>query len=584
MKNESPQMVKIRKIYHHNAYRIGLFFGFDDELKNKARSIGATWSQTHKCWYVLYNKENYHLILRTFGEVEVVKDENNTRQTEPALNEQETVHIAETIGELRPELQAEHKDHDPEFASKIVFRGQTGKYWVLKVPYSAAITPKLLDIKGVYWNKPEKAFFVLRHVNVKLKVEALLGIGEIFPAEYYNLERDIANANTFIGLQVFEPDKRWMMVCCPKVPYLIDQVKRWQGSRYSNAHKAYLLPATPAMLENLQRVSAELNIPIHNNLPGRYVSKFKALNRKATEMQHVRETLLAQIPLSARTYTLAMLDYLFAQNYSANTIRNYTNAFNLFLRNHRYENPDTLTEKQIVSYLASMTERGLSPSNLNMIVNALLFYFRTVLKRDTFEIRLPRPRREHHLPAVLTPAECVRIFSFVENPKHRLILLIGYGAGLRRSEIVNLKWEDILFEEHRIHIKQSKGKKDRIVMLPYSIVAYLQNYRALNPGDDWVFPGQYKGESLSASTVQAVMKNAVTKAGLEKKATVHTLRHSFATHLLESGTDIRYIQQLLGHSSIKTTMIYTHVTPKAAKNIVSPLDQLAGSREIKSLN
>ena len=229
---------------------------------------------------------------------------------------------------------------------------------------------------------------------------------------------------------------------------------------------------------------------------------------------------------------------------------------------------------QIIRHLAWMTEKGLSPSNLNMLINALLYYFRTVLKRNTFEIKMPRPRKEHHLPTVLTMDECVRIFSYVDNPKHKLLLLMGYGAGLRRSEIVMLKWEDILFEEHKIHIKQSKGNKDRIVMLPYSVVAYLKNYRTLYPGDVWVFPGQYKGEALSARTVQSVMKNAITKANLEKKATVHTLRHSFATHLLEGGTDIRYIQQLLGHSSIKTTMIYTHVTPQAAKNIISPLDQL----------
>ena len=131
-----------------------------------------------------------------------------------------------------------------------------------------------------------------------------------------------------------------------------------------------------------------------------------------------------------------------------------------------------------------------------------------------------------------------------------------------------------MFEEHKIHVKQTKGKKDRIVMLPYSIVVLLMDYRKLYPSDEWVFAGQYKGEALSGRTVQQVMKNAVTKAGLEKKATVHTLRHSFATHLLESGTDIRYIQQLLGHSSIKTTMIYTHITPRAAKKIVSPLDNL----------
>ena len=212
-----------------------------------------------------------------------------------------------------------------------------------------------------------------------------------------------------------------------------------------------------------------------------------------------------------------------------------------------------------------------------MLVNALQYYFRTVLKRDSFEIKLPRPRKEHHLPTVLTMEECFRIFSFVDNPKHKLLLLIGYGAGLRRSEIVTLKWQDILFEEHKIHIKQSKGNKDRIVMLPYSIVEVLKDYRKLYPSDDWVFTGQYKGEALSGRTVQQVMKNAVTRAGLEKKATVHTLRHSFATHLLESGTDIRYIQQLLGHSSIKTTMIYTHITPKAEKKIISPLDNLVQS-------
>ncbi len=212
-----------------------------------------------------------------------------------------------------------------------------------------------------------------------------------------------------------------------------------------------------------------------------------------------------------------------------------------------------------------------------MLVNALLYYFRTVLKRDSFEINLPRPRKEHHLPTVLTMEECFRIFRSIDNPKHKLLLLIGYGAGLRRSEIVALKWADIFFDEHKMHIKQAKGNKDRMVMLPYSIVAYLKDYRNLYPSDDWVFTGQYKGEALSTRTVQQVMHDAVAKAGLEKKATVHTLRHSFATHLLESGTDIRYIQQLMGHSSIKTTMIYTHITPKAERKIVSPLDNLVQS-------
>lgn len=577
-------MIQVRKIYHRENYQIGLFFDFDENLMNKAKSIGARWSQTYKCWYVLYNKENYNLILRNFGDVEIVKDENNERRTEPAVIRQEIVHIAESISEIRFDIQAEHKEATPEIASKIVFSGNAGKYWILKVPFQANLTPKLMDIKGVFWNKQQKAFFVLRHVNVKIRVEALLGIGEIFPPEYFNLETVVSDPNTFMELNVYGPDKKWMILSCPPIPYLIEQIKRWEGSRYSNANKAYLLNATPAMLENLQQLSVELNIPIRNNIPARYLSRKKRVNKKASQFQDLKEKMLEQVPPHARIYTLALLDYLMAQNYSANTLSSYTKWFNVFMRVHHYQNPDTLTEMQVVKYLSWMTEKGLSPSSLNMVVNALLYYFRTVLKKDSFEIKLPRPRREHHLPTVLTMEECFRIFGFVDNPKHKLLLLIGYGAGLRRSEISTLKWQDILFDEHKIHIKQSKGNKDRIVMLPNSIVAILQNYRAIYPSDEWVFAGQYKGEAISASTVQVVMRQAVAKAGLEKKATVHTLRHSFATHLLESGTDIRYIQQLLGHANVNTTMIYTHITPKAAKNIISPLDRMIyGADEQKKL-
>jgi site-specific recombinase XerD len=613
-------MIQLRKIVHRGNYQIGITFDFDKQLIAKVRRIGAFWSKTHKCWYVLYNKENYKQILLNFDEVEIIKDEkrlqeapeqtitntgassqlsgktdinklknipdsheNNERHSEPALTGQENVRIADTISEIQPEHQDEHKGNFPETAERIVFNGNAGKYWILKVPYSKNLTPKLMDIKGVYWNSSRKAFFVLRHVNVKIKVEALLGIGEIFPSEYYNLDTVISNENTCIELNIHSVDKKWLTLSLPPVPYLIEQVKRWEGSRYSKADKAYLLNATPVMLENLQKLSIELNIPIHNHLPENYLSKYKAINKKSSILQNLRENLLQQVPVMAQRYTLAMLDYLMAQNYSAHTIRNYTNEFNLFLRINQYQNPDTLTEMQIVKHLAWMTEKGLSPSKLNMLVNALLYYFRTVLKRDSFEIRLPRPRKEHHLPTVLTMEECVQIFSFVDNPKHKLLLLLGYGAGLRLSEITELQWADILFDEHRIHVKQGKGNKDRIVMLPYSIIAYLRNYRTLYPSNDWVFSGQYKGEAISGRTVQVVMRQAVTKSGLEKKATVHTLRHSFATHLLESGTDIRYIQQLLGHSSITTTMIYTHITPKAAKNIISPLDRLPGTPDIKML-
>lgn len=140
-------MVQLRKLFHNGNDQIGLFFGFDDELKSKAKSIGARWSQTHQCWYVLANKENYKLIKQNFDSIEIIKDKNDERHTEPAEIQHETVHIAEVISEIQPSLKAEHKGIISEIAGKIVFTGSTGKYWILKVPYQPGITPKLMDIK-----------------------------------------------------------------------------------------------------------------------------------------------------------------------------------------------------------------------------------------------------------------------------------------------------------------------------------------------------------------------------------------------------------------------------------------------------
>jgi site-specific recombinase XerD len=208
------------------------------------------------------------------------------------------------------------------------------------------------------------------------------------------------------------------------------------------------------------------------------------------------------------------------------------------------------------------------------MVNALLFYYNQVEQIPGYELKLPRPKKEKKLPTVLTKEECLLLFGVVENPKHKLLLLIGYGAGLRVSEIVNLEWRDILFAEHKIHIRNAKGKKDRMVMLPMRIVRSLEYYKETYQTKKYVFEGQFAGEPYSVRSVQEVMRMALKKTGLEKKATVHSLRHSFATHLLEHGTDIRYIQQILGHSSIKTTTIYTHISASAVNKIISPLDQI----------
>ncbi|HET6244209.1 MAG: tyrosine-type recombinase/integrase [Bacteroidetes bacterium] len=450
-----------------------------------------------------------------------------------------------------------------------------GKYWVLSLAYSRPISIAMLKIKGVYWSNNYKVYMIFRHVNVKNKVEALLGIKDLLPSNYYvNEQNDKFTAGEII-ISVFLSGKKWMKVQLPEIAAIINQVKRLQGSKYNMDEMVYLLPATPGVLKNLAIIAEQFGIKVINELPNGYANTRNELNIKSIKLQEAAENLRKQVPASSEIYLTSMLDYLLANNYSHNTIRVYTSSFIQFLRHFGYKNPDDLSQNDVVKYLGKMMLKGLSASAGHSLVNALLFYYRNVLKRERFEIDLPRPKKEKKLPVVLTMAECFSVFAAIKNPKHKLLLLLAYGTGLRLSELTHLKWEDILWAEYKIHVKQAKGKKDRIVGLPHSIVVYLEHYRSLYPSAIWVFEGQYKDEPYSSRSVQAVMKRAITEAGLEKNATVHTLRHSFATHLLESGTDIRYIQQLLGHNSIQTTTIYTHLTSKAAKKIQSPLDNMA---------
>jgi site-specific recombinase XerD len=460
------------------------------------------------------------------------------------------------------------------FFSNIQRLEDSGRYWVLKIPYKKEVVDALKKVKGVFWHKQQKAYLILRHVNVKTQVEAILGKKDLLPVNYYNWEKTHDYYAGEIIIKVYKGSDKAMLVLLPKVSAAIQQVKRLRASRYNNNEMGYLVPATPDNVRNILEIAASHGLSVKNELPKGYAQKRKAESIKSLQIQDTLNLIQRQVPEQAEVYVNAMVDYLLAKNYSHNTLKNYVLSFIQFLRENDYKNPNDMDQRDIVRHIGTMMSRGLSSSSGHILINALLFYYRMVLKKSEIEINLPRPKREKKLPPVLTMSECLSIFKAIDNPKHKLLMLMAYGAGLRLSELIHLKWEDILWSEYKIHIKQAKGKRDRIVALPYSVVSYLESYRELYKSSEWIFEGQFKGESYSGRSVQAIMRRALEKIGLEKKATVHTLRHSFATHLLEAGTDIRYIQQLLGHKNITTTTIYTHLSKKSVDNIQSPLDNM----------
>ena len=257
--------------------------------------------------------------------------------------------------------------------------------------------------------------------------------------------------------------------------------------------------------------------------------------------------------------------------YSKNTIKTYLHYLNLF--SVHFKNEGTITKEKIESYIYDMIKsKNLSYSAQSQFINAIKFYYEKTLENPKTVFNLPRPKKPKTLPKVMSRKEVFKLLSVISNIKHKAILHIIYSGGLRLGELLNLKIEDIDSDRMLIHIKGGKGKKDRTTILGNTCLLILREYyRSYKPGV-WLFESIKKGKQYSAKSVQNIFKTNLKKAGINKPFTVHSLRHSFATHLLEQGVDLRYIQELLGHSSSKTTEIYTHVSTKNLQNIVTPAD------------
>jgi site-specific recombinase XerD len=269
-----------------------------------------------------------------------------------------------------------------------------------------------------------------------------------------------------------------------------------------------------------------------------------------------------------------MKQYLKIANYSDRSIDNYLSALNKFLDYIIVNQFKDINDNVIKEYLYyCKTDVKYATSSMKQIIAVLKIFYREILKKDTPGALNIKLRKEEHLPEVLSPQEVSKIISVTTNIKHKAILLTIYSAGLRLSEVINLKVGDIDSDRMKIHIRQGKGKKDRFVMLSEKLLVVLREYVKKYKSTGYLFEGQ-KGGKYSSKSVQNIMKNGVKKSGITKRATVHTLRHSFATHLLENGTDIRYIQELLGHKKLETTQIYTYITKSAIDTIKSPLDNL----------
>lgn len=273
----------------------------------------------------------------------------------------------------------------------------------------------------------------------------------------------------------------------------------------------------------------------------------------------------------------AMHQHLKLKAYSPSTIKTYLNEMTQLLVLLKEAPADQLTVAQLKRYLVYCFEKlQLKENTLHSRINALKFYYEQVLKREKFFWEIPRPKKPFQLPKLLNENELTRLFNAIPNKKHKAMLFTAYSAGLRVSEVVNLKIADIDDHRMQILISRAKGKKDRYVNLSPLLLDILRKYiQTYKPAPVvFLFESEHTHTAYPSRTVQQIFSIAKTKAGIRKEVGIHSLRHSFATHLLDKGTDIRYIKDLLGHFDIKTTERYLHVSKKQLVNVISPFDDL----------
>lgn len=364
----------------------------------------------------------------------------------------------------------------------------------------------------------------------------------------------------------------FLKVSFPYNPQFVEKIKTIKGHRWHPDGKYCSFPNTNGTLERILKVFEGEKVYIDPSLQSLYSSHCEA-KPKQSQVKKCHSELVSEFYSShSPIYNFEDLRReLVSRKYSYKTIKAYL-YFNRHFIGFIHKSPSEINDNDIKNYLVYIAEeRQSATSTLNQAINALKFYYGNILKRK-FVFEVKRPRKDKKLPVVLSKEEIAKILDSVDNIKYKAILVLTYSAGLRVSEVVKLKPEDIDGNRMLVFVKGAKGRKDRYTSLSDVTLKFLREYWKEYRLTKWLFPGPDKERHITIRTAQRIFEIACERGGVKKEVTIHSLRHSFATHLLENGIDLRYIQELLGHKSSKTTKIYTHVSSKDFKKIQNPLD------------
>jgi integrase/recombinase XerD len=538
--------MKLTKIYHKGEERIKVEFPYNQGISTIIKQINdAKWSKTQRSWHLPYTKESYTRLLNLFPSLTFETDKSSKPEKEKKSSQEISSHA---IPVLQNGVSVEVLD----------------KKIILKLPKNELDTHFIVGLRFSKWDKVGRFWQVPNYGKNLHLIQEYFGtrISNILYHKKIELEEQIEPLihlkNEVLAIE--QLNGRLKVIFSYRAD-LVQFMKEFAFANFDAKNKYWTIPFTDQYLNILKNKCQLLELKL-------------AFSKEKVDSNTIIPRKSATSTLNYRNCPKTMLDKLTELRYSPQTIKTYTSLFEELINHFPTLDIDKIDETKIVEFCRYLvTDRKVSASYQNQAINAIKFYYERVLGGQRKFYFLERPLKEKTLPLVLSEMEVQNILNVTENLKHKTILALIYSAGLRVSEAINLKISDIDAERKQLRVVQSKGKKDRYTLLSEKALVLMRTYYKEYKPKVYLFEGQNQ-EQYSVKSIQLIFRASCTKAKIGKKATVHTLRHSFATHLLENGTDLRYIQSLLGHESSKTTEIYTHITTKGMEQIKSPIDKL----------
>lgn len=561
--------IQWKRILHRGEKRISIDFPYNQVFANLLhREVDAKWSRTLRNWHMADTQVNIDkalLIIESIKREKTLSDEKNKIKqptSESILLKSESIpQMAEIIPPVKPDF-VENTPQNP-FPKDIII-DVIGSKILIKMPKRDADVQFITSIRYAKWIRDQFIWQIPHYGDNLDRIKKYFsGRTERF-TEHTMHDVSIDGTSTIQvkkgSLAIGRGYLGRMRLIFGYHKSMMDEIREIGLAKWNAKNKWWSIPDTDVNFERIKLFAEKHGLTVQ-----------VGQNDKISIVQPRR---MPTNPEDIRPCPPELILKLKELRYASSTIKIYESSFLEFVNYYNKEEIEQISERQIIAYLRYLVmERQVSESTQNQAINAIKFYYERVLGGQRKVYHIDRPRRERTLPAVLSTTEVAAIIKHTTNKKHALMLMIAYGGGLRVSEVINLKLIHVEIDKLRLFIRLGKGGKDRYTLLSKKsltmLTAYLADYKPV----EYVFesPG---GGKYTASSAQKVFNQAAVRAGIKKPVSFKALRHSFATHLLENGTDLRYIQHLLGHQSSKTTEIYTHVTTRGWENLSSPLDGL----------